>query len=74
MTESKPPRCNGCGKPLEEGDDTVRIALGKAKKKSFTETKEWGVMHRSCFNRSIDSPSATMDELKRQAREAGLTD
>ena len=70
-----PTRCSGCGKPIEDGDDTKRIADGKMKEGEFAEKKEWAVMHRSCFNRSIDSPTAAFDELKKQAelkKKAGL--
>jgi len=68
MTESTP-RCSGCGKPIEVGDETKRIADGKMKEDGFSEKKEWAVMHRGCFNRSIDSPTAALDELKRIARD-----
>ena len=39
------------------------------KEDGFSEKKEWAVMHRGCFNRSIDSPTAALDELKRIARD-----
>lgn len=47
----------------------IRIASGKFKKE-FTEQKEWGYLHETCFNRSIDSPDAAMDEVRRQAKQA----
>jgi len=61
-------RCGGCGKPIVDGDETRRIAAGKMQKGRNVEKKEWAVLHRSCFNRTVDSPSATLDELNRQAR------
>lgn len=70
MSESNT-RCNGCGKPLAEGDAVTRAAVGTiGKRASFKEKKEWGRFHQSCFNRSIDNPEATMNELKRQSRAA----
>jgi hypothetical protein len=70
-------RCSGCGKPLEQGldgkpakpsDDYVRIAQGRVKNGRFSEGKPWGVLHGTCFNRSIDSPDAVLEEVRRQAR------
>lgn len=63
-----PIRCSGCGKPILDGEETKRIADGKIKAGSFEEKKQWGVLHRSCFNRSVDSPTTVLDELKKQAR------
>lgn len=67
-------RCSGCGKPLDltEGktaQKVVRITNGKLKNGVYVEGKEWGVLHEACFNRSIDSPDAVLDEVRRQARE-----
>jgi hypothetical protein len=66
-------RCSGCGKPLDlEGktaQKVVRIMNGKLKNGLYVEGKEWGVLHEACFNRSIDSPDAVLDEVRRQARE-----
>lgn len=66
------PRCSGCGKPLDEGKTSsrvMRIAQGKMKNGVYVEGKEWGVLHEACFHRSIDSPDAVLDEVRRQARE-----
>lgn len=60
--------CCVCGKPCEEGADTSRTAHGKVVSGKFEEKKESGVMHRSCHNRAFNSPTATIDELERQAR------
>lgn len=64
-------RCNagGCGLVFKPGDDQIRIASGTFTKGRFKEKKEWGLMHRSCFNRSIDSPDATMEEVRRLTEE-----
>ena len=61
-------RCAGCGKPGEDGVLAVRIALGKTSGAKFGVTKEWGKLHRKCFEGAIDSPSATMAEVRRQAK------
>jgi hypothetical protein len=66
------PRCNGCGAPLEPGDEVVRIAVGTIQKKGFKEKREWGTLHVSpCFNISIASPDAVMDEVRRQSESVG---
>ena len=63
-------RCVGCGKTIAEGEDTKRVSDGKIRQGEFLERKEWGVLHRSCYNRRADAPQATMDELRRQAKAA----
>ena len=66
MVNTKQERCAGCGNQLEVGDDVVRIAHGiRGKGVPFRERGQWGVLHRSCFNRSIDSPAAVRDEILR---------
>jgi hypothetical protein len=64
-------RCSGCGKTLEAGEDLVRIVVGSRSSggRSFKEKNEWGQLHRSCFNRSIDSPEAVRDEIRRMQEE-----
>jgi len=61
-------RCAGCGKPIERGADVARVAEGTLSTNGFREKKEWGILHRSCFNRAIGSPDAVLEEL-RQIRE-----
>jgi DNA-directed RNA polymerase subunit N (RpoN/RPB10) len=61
-------RCIGCGKVIADGEETVRIEIGTTTKGKFKPVKEWGLLHRSpCFNRSIDSPEAVLDEIRRQS-------
>lgn len=64
--------CNGCGKAILDKEDGVRVAQGKVVDGDFEEKKEWGVMHRACFNKSIDHPdnvyAALKEEAKRQSR------
>jgi hypothetical protein len=65
-------RCvaGGCGRVFEPGDELIRVAAGTFRNKGgFKEKKEWGLMHRSCFNRAIDSPDATMEEVRRLSEE-----
>lgn len=71
-------RCAGCGKPIDvtpegkalaSGSKVIRITSGRFKKDEYTEQKEWGLLHEHCFNRSIDSPDAAMDEVRRQAKQ-----
>jgi len=65
-------RCAGCGSPITPGDPSVEIKTGnyqKAGPKPLTESARWGLMHKSCFNRSIDSPEAALEEIRRMAEE-----
>jgi len=55
--------CCGCQKQIVSEDDAKRISSGLIKSDKFKETEEWGVLHRSCFNRCIDSPAAALDEV-----------
>ena len=64
-------RCAGCGSPIDSGSETVEIKTGnfQAGPGPLTESAMWGLMHKSCFNRSIDSPEAALEEIKRLAEE-----
>lgn len=62
-------RCAGCGKILEPGADCTRVATGLLAPSGFREKEEWGILHRSCFNRAIGSPEAVLEEI-RAARKA----
>jgi hypothetical protein len=57
-------RCSGCGKIIEKGDECARVAMGSIAASGFREKKEWGILHRSCFNRAIGSPEAVLEELR----------
>lgn len=66
-------RCEagGCGRVLEDNDETIVILAGVWKKKNgFKEKRRWAILHRSCFNLSISSPDATMEEIRRLTEEA----
>lgn len=65
-------RCAGCGEPIHKGAKTVEILMGSFAEgpKPLTESERWGIMHRSCFNKSIDSPDAALEEIRRLAEEA----
>lgn len=58
-------RCAGCGKILETGAESARVAMGLLAASGFREKEEWGVLHRSCFNRAIGSPDAVLEEIRR---------
>jgi hypothetical protein len=57
-------RCSGCGKIIGIGDNVARVAMGTLAEGGFREVKEWGIMHRSCFNRAIGSPDAVLEEIR----------
>jgi hypothetical protein len=62
-------RCAACGKSLDKGAHVVRIEIGQLQNNErLAEGECWGVLHRSCFNRSIESPKAAMEELRRLAK------
>jgi len=58
--------CVGCNEPIEDGEEAKRVTDVMVRKGICKEKKEWGVLHVSCFNRAIDSPDATMDEIRRE--------
>lgn len=58
-------RCTGCGEVFKDGDESISITEGKIRKGVHKQSGVWGVLHRSCFNRTIDSPNATMEEVRR---------
>lgn len=64
-------RCAGCGKELEKGSEVVKIEIGNLRGKvQVANSKCWGLLHRSCFNRSIESPKAALEEIRRLARDS----
>lgn len=64
---NKEARCAGCGKVVV-GPGNVRISIGivggKDSKDAFLEREVWGILHKSCFNRAIDSPEAVIEEIQ----------
>jgi len=58
-------QCEGCGQPLVEEENTIVIQAGVWKRNGFEKEGTWAVLHRPCFNRSILSPDATLEELRR---------
>jgi hypothetical protein len=58
-------RCDGCGKVVDTGSDVARVAMGTyTVTNGFREKKQWGILHRSCFNRAIGSPDAVLEEIR----------
>lgn len=63
------PRCVSCGKILGKGREVVRIETGSLRgKNQLSNGKCWGLLHRSCFSRSIESPRAALEEIRSLAR------
>ena len=64
-------RCAGCGKVIDEGSKAVRVSSGKVTdgEGSFEESKEWGVLHDCCFERSVESPSMALAKIKKLAKQ-----
>lgn len=61
-------RCAGCGKPIEDREQVVKITTGTLRSGEVAGEKGWGFLHRACFLRAIDSPSVTMEEIKKASR------
>lgn len=58
-------RCAGCGKVIDTGSNVARVAMGGyTVSTGFREKQEWGVLHRSCFNRAIGAPDAVLEEIR----------
>lgn len=59
------PRCAGCGKVIDTGSPVARVAMGTLMASTeVREKEEWGVLHRSCFNRAIGAPDAVLEEIR----------
>lgn len=61
-------RCIGCGKPVEPGQAACQILFGRMGEGEFEEERPYGILHRPCFNRTIESPDSVMDEIRRLSR------
>ena len=58
-------KCAGCDKPITEGEDSIFVDEGTLRSGgNLKGRKKWGRFHRSCFNRSIDSPDAIWEEIQ----------
>lgn len=69
-TEDKPVRCAICGKLVDSGEAVAQVRIGKLRKEQVVSLKDWGVAHRSCFNRAMPSPKAALEEIRRLAKPA----
>lgn len=63
-----PVRCAVCGKLIESGDAVVSMRTGKLRDDQVVALKDWGVAHKSCFNRAMPSPKAALEEIRRLAK------
>lgn len=61
-------RCAICGKPIKAGDAVADIHTGKLRKDQVSMPKDWGVTHKSCFDRAMPSPKAALAEIRRLAK------
>jgi hypothetical protein len=64
------PHCCVCGKPCEEGAESARMTDGTIVNGKHKEKTEFGLFHRSCRNRAVQTTTAARDALNRQARAA----
>lgn len=63
-------RCVICGKQLVDGDMIAQIQTGKLVGGLPDATEEWGVAHRSCFNRALPAPKAALEEIRKLVKAA----
>lgn len=70
MTDNteKPVRCAICGKLIDSGEVVAQVSIGKLRKEQVVSSKDWGIAHRSCFNRAMPSPKAALEEIRRLAK------
>jgi len=61
-------RCVGCGKQIDSGEKTIRVAAGKSTDDTFTEQKEWGRLHEQCFEGAIDSPTIALAKIRKLSK------
>lgn len=63
-------RCAKCGELIENEADAANVSTGKyAGAQPLTEATQWGVFHKSCFNRAIGTPESVMDEMRRLSKD-----
>ena len=65
-------RCAACGKPAHDESKAIRVSEGKTKDDKFSEKKLWGVLHKVCFDRLVDSPDSVLAEIKKAASAAAV--
>jgi hypothetical protein len=63
-------RCAGCGKDIEPEQIVARVAIGTVGPRgAFQEQKEWGKLHKECFDRAVDNPDAVFNAIQKQAQD-----
>lgn len=63
--------CAGCGKELTAGDRAAQVRMGELNQNlnlTHAQSKMWASMHRECFLRSINSPTAARTLLEESGR------
>lgn len=64
-------RCVTCGKLVESDSRVVRIGRGVwTEQGGYQEKEEFGILHTECFDRSVESPTTALQEIKRLAKAA----
>jgi hypothetical protein len=62
--------CIGCGKKMEAGTKVVEVSTGVLEGRGIKQKARWGTLHENCFHRTIDSPEATLEAVKRLSTKA----
>lgn len=63
-----PIRCAVCGKLIASGDPVMQMSTGKLQDAKVVAMKDWGMAHKSCFNRAMPSQQAALEEIRRLAK------
>lgn len=61
-------RCVGCGKVVEVGTKTARTALGRMEESGHIDKSEWGIMHKDCFDRALETPASALAKITKLAK------
>jgi hypothetical protein len=62
-------RCIGCGMPVVSSQQAAQLLVGRMDEDNeFGTERVFGTLHRSCFDRTIESPKSVLEEIKRLSK------
>lgn len=61
-------RCTACGAVLAEKDPVYRIFAGSVRGRAkFKADRQWGTLHKTCFNAAMRIPAMALELIRRSA-------
>lgn len=66
-------RCAGCGKVVDVGAKTARTTLGRMEEGGHSDKSEWGLMHKDCFDRALETPATAFIKITKLAKAAATS-